>query len=186
MREGGTDSGNIDGTGCEGSDDQVFTHRRIALVEDDDGHRAGSFGIECFGRKRACASLDQRNVSGREAVKICCSAAAGAGARRHKIDVDPGDYGSHTAVAGAGEGAGVVGGRKRRDLIQGRQGHIDKGEGIECHVVTRGGHFPDHVADALFITLRPGGAHAAVGVGDVLQRDLVPAHSLKRHTLEQF
>ena len=88
--------------------------------------------------------------------------------------------------AASGVRTGLVRRADRRELPEHGRRRNDERELVERHVVAGVLEQSGDVVDALRVAVGPGGAVAAVRVGDRLERGLVRADAVERHAVEQL
>ena len=156
---------------------------RVALVEDHDPDGAGRRGVLGLELERAGATLQQRDVPGREAREVGSLAPAGRGVAQAELQVDGRDRRGDVAGVGLGDRPEVdaldIGDRVRCDLLEGRGADDLEREVVErlhLRVVAGGLERLDHVVDRGVVAREAGEAVSVVLVGDRLERRLVLAH----------
>ena len=136
--------------GDQRADDQTFTCRGVALVEDDDRFGPRGLRIDRLDCERARPALDQGDV-GRtsEAGEVAGLATARHGVTwRGEVDVDRDDVARDGPEPAPREGAGLVGRRSPASAAGGRRRDERERELVQRDVPPGGLERVDHVLDA--------------------------------------
>ena len=175
-REGRTDDRDRQRRRVERAEEGVDAIGGVALVEDHDRRGAGRLSVLGLQTERARPSGQQRDVARREAGEVGRFTAAGGSARRRECDVDHRDGSGDVARSGVVHGVEVVdldvrGGRRRRlrEALR-HQFELRVGERLGRDDVAGVGQQAGDVGGGSDVPRCAGGAGAAVGVGDRLER----------------